>query len=88
LIRKKNKELKNVINKWKIYANFLIAEFQSADTEIIDDEEFQYLKQMKEIKDVYKVAFDNMKSYKAEVEHLTKLVDRCREKLLSDFDNW
>ncbi len=65
-----------------------LAEFQSDDTEIIDDEEFEYLKRVKDLKQQYRDAYDQLKQNRTEVDYLSRSVDRCREKLILDFETW
>lgn len=64
------------------------AEFQSEEAEIIDDEEFQYLKKVKDLKQLYREAYDQLKQTRSEVDYLSRVVDRCREKLILDFESW
>ena len=58
------------------------------NTEIIDEEEYEYINKMKELKITYKEVFSQLQSSKGEIDYLTHVVDRCREKLISEFDQW
>ncbi|XP_055959381.1 kinesin-like protein KIF9 [Patella vulgata] len=55
---------------------------------IISEEEFNTIKQLKEMKQSYRVNFDELKNLKSEVQYCQKLVDQCRQKLIQEFDNW
>lgn len=68
--------------------SFDLVEFHSDDAEIVDDEEFQYIKRTRELKQVYRDNYDLLRSTKSEIDYLTRLVERCREKLLQDFELW
>lgn len=56
--------------------------------EVLSEEEFQSLKQLKQLKNDYRLKFDEHKSLKNEIFYCQKLVDQCRQKLIQDFDNW
>lgn len=43
---------------------------------------------MKDMKNKYREAFDQFKDAKTEADYLSKVVDRCREKLLLEFESW
>lgn len=73
--------LRNLIDKKKQDRAFkgrnnelsqLQAENQNEDSEVIDDEEFQYVKQIKDLKQVYREAYDALKGMKSEIEFITK----------------
>ncbi|CAH1788426.1 unnamed protein product [Owenia fusiformis] len=55
---------------------------------IITEEEFLEIKKLKELKHSYKVDFEELKSLKSEVQYCQKLVDQCRQRLITEFDAW
>lgn len=56
------------------------------ETEVIDEEEFAFFKQLKEQKATYRAAFEELRSVKDETAYLSQLVDKCRHKLMSGFE--
>lgn len=50
--------------------------------EVLSEEEFQSLKQLKQLKNDYRLKFDEHKSLKNEIFYCQKLVDQCRQKLI------
>ena len=50
--------------------------------EVLSEEEFQSLKQLKQLKNDYRLKFDEHKILKNEVFYCQKLVDQCRQKLI------
>jgi hypothetical protein len=67
---------------------FCSAEFQNDEAEIIDEEEFQFIQQLRLAKQTYKEAFDQLKEVKGAIDYIQKSVDRNREKTIADFDAW
>jgi len=55
---------------------------------IIGEEEFVEVKHLKDLKQNYRSAYDDLKNLKAEVQYCQKLVDQCRQRLIQEFDNW
>jgi len=55
---------------------------------VIDEEEFSLIKELKELKTKYRSGFDEVKAIKSEVQYCQKLVDQCRERLITEFDVW
>ena len=49
---------------------------------IISEEEYLEIKKVKELKDVYREHFEELRSTKAEVQYCQKLVDQCRQRLI------
>ncbi|XP_065834553.1 kinesin-like protein KIF9 [Oscarella lobularis] len=63
-------------------------EQDDAGEEVIDEEEFAALKKLKELKVRYRVDYDDLKTVKSEIQYCQKLVDQCRQRLLSEFEKW
>ncbi|CAK8673389.1 unnamed protein product [Clavelina lepadiformis] len=55
---------------------------------VIDEEEFQLISQLKNLKQTYRHDYDELRNVKTEVEYCQKLVDQCRQKLVQEFDAW
>jgi len=57
-----------------------------SDSSIIDEEEFRYLTVLKETKQKYRDEFDALRLVRSDVDYCTRLVDQCRQKLMSEFE--
>jgi len=55
---------------------------------VIDEEEFALIKELKDLKSKYRSGFEEVKAIKSEVQYCQKLVDQCRERLITEFDVW
>lgn len=53
---------------------------------IISEAEYLEIKRVKDLKEVYKSSYDDLKAIKAEVQYCQRLVDQCRQKLLQGID--
>ncbi|XP_039609642.1 kinesin-like protein KIF9 isoform X1 [Polypterus senegalus] len=60
---------------------------EEGDT-IIDEEEFQLILKLKDLKASYRTHYDQLFSLRTEVQYCQHLVDQCRIRLLSEFDSW
>lgn len=58
------------------------------DNMIIDEEEFVWLNQLKELKQTYRKTYDSLKQVRADMDYCNKLVDQCRQKLMTEFEQW
>eukprot|EP00658_Telonema_sp_P-2_P020882 TRINITY_DN18285_c0_g1_i1.p1 TRINITY_DN18285_c0_g1~~TRINITY_DN18285_c0_g1_i1.p1 ORF type:complete len:617 (+),score=189.16 TRINITY_DN18285_c0_g1_i1:159-2009(+) len=58
------------------------------DTYVIDEEEYDAMRTIKECKADYRIQFDKLRSGKATVEALTASIRNSKEELLSSFDEW
>jgi len=55
---------------------------------VVDEEEFALVRTLKERKQAYRTAFEELKVCKSEVEYLNKLAEQARAKLILDFEAW
>lgn len=55
---------------------------------VIDEEEFNHLKNLKELKAKYRENYEELQNTKSEIMYCEKLVNQCRQRLLSEFDSW
>jgi len=55
---------------------------------VIDEEEYELISQLNQLKKAYRKDYNDLKNAKAEVEYCDKLVKQCRERLVREFDNW
>ena len=49
---------------------------------------FQLFQELKDLKAKYRSGFEEVKAIKSEVQYCQKLVDQCRERLITEFDVW
>uniref|UniRef100_H2ZA26 Kinesin-like protein n=1 Tax=Ciona savignyi TaxID=51511 RepID=H2ZA26_CIOSA len=55
---------------------------------VIDEEEFQLITQLKNLKQTYRHDYDELRNVKSEIEYCQKLVKQCTQRLVMEFDNW
>ncbi|KAM4706215.1 kinesin-like protein KIF9 [Rhinophrynus dorsalis] len=55
---------------------------------IIDEQEFMLVVRLKDLKKQYRADYDELQDLKAEVRYCQKLVDQCRQRLLTEFEVW
>uniref|UniRef100_A0A8C5MBL0 Kinesin-like protein n=1 Tax=Leptobrachium leishanense TaxID=445787 RepID=A0A8C5MBL0_9ANUR len=55
---------------------------------IIDESEFMLIIRLKDLKKQYRADYDELQDLKAEVQYCQKLVDQCRQRLLTEFEAW
>ncbi|XP_069501891.1 kinesin-like protein KIF9 [Ambystoma mexicanum] len=55
---------------------------------IIDEEEFNLIVRLKDLKKQYRAEYDELRDLKAEIQYCERLVDQCRKRLLTEFDVW
>lgn len=62
--------------------------FKDEPEEIIDEEELQLLRKMKQYKQEYREKFSVLKNVKGELAEAQMQTDVLKEKLISGFENW
>ncbi|NXN90628.1 KIF9 protein, partial [Bombycilla garrulus] len=55
---------------------------------IIDEEEFSLILNLKELNDEHRAGFTELQDLKAEIQYCQQLVDKCRKRLISEFEIW
>ncbi|NXM18115.1 KIF9 protein, partial [Ploceus nigricollis] len=55
---------------------------------IIDEEEFSLILKLKELKEEHRAGFAELQDLKAEIQYCQQLVDKCRKRLISEFEIW
>ncbi|XP_065601071.1 kinesin-like protein KIF9 [Cyrtonyx montezumae] len=55
---------------------------------IIDEKEFLLIMKLKDLKKEYRCSYAELRDLKAEIQYCQHLVDRCRNKLVSEFEIW
>ncbi|CAH2281813.1 kinesin KIF9 isoform X1 [Pelobates cultripes] len=55
---------------------------------IIDEKEFMLIIRLKDLKKQYRADYEELQDLKAEVQYCQKLVDQCRQRLLTEFEAW
>ncbi|XDV18035.1 hypothetical protein PO909_023819 [Leuciscus waleckii] len=64
-------------------------QFVSAEGEpVMEEAELSLLMQLKELKNRYRQAYEDLRCTKTEVSYCQHLVDRCRTRLLTEFESW
>lgn len=56
--------------------------------DIIGEDDFVLLTRGKELKRQYREHFENYKKLKSDIDHCGRLVDQCRQRLMTDFESW
>ncbi|CAN8185192.1 unnamed protein product [Coccothraustes coccothraustes] len=55
---------------------------------IIDEKEFSLILKLKELKEELRADFTELKDLKAEIQYCQHLVDKCRKRLITEFEIW
>ncbi|KAJ3301978.1 Kinesin-like protein kif9 [Kappamyces sp. JEL0829] len=62
---------------------------QTRDSDaIIDQQEYQEIAQLKTLKEHYKKVFAQLRPLRAEIDYCHRLTDQCRQKLMTEFEQW
>ena len=56
--------------------------------EIIDEEELQYMQQLKEVKKQYRENYESLKQVKTETNFIESTIDKLKSQLVSIFESW
>ncbi|NXB15823.1 KIF9 protein, partial [Rhagologus leucostigma] len=55
---------------------------------IISEKEFSLILKLKELKEEHRAGFAELQDLKAEIQYCQQLVDKCRKRLISEFEIW
>ncbi|NWQ67337.1 KIF9 protein, partial [Neopipo cinnamomea] len=55
---------------------------------IIDDKEFSLILRLKELKEEHRAGYAELQDLKAEIQYCQELVDKCRRRLILEFEIW
>ncbi|NXB11191.1 KIF9 protein, partial [Cnemophilus loriae] len=55
---------------------------------IINEKEFSLILKLKEMKEEHRAGFAELQDLKAEIQYCQQLVDKCRKRLISEFEIW
>ncbi|NWU11418.1 KIF9 protein, partial [Cephalopterus ornatus] len=55
---------------------------------IIDEKEFSLILKLKELKEEHRAGYAELQDLKAEIQYCQQLVDKCRRRLISEFEIW
>ncbi|XP_041046599.1 kinesin-like protein KIF9 isoform X1 [Carcharodon carcharias] len=55
---------------------------------VIDEDEFNLIMQLKDLKHQYRHDFDTLRDLRVELQYCQRLVDQCRLRLLTEFNIW
>lgn len=100
--KKKAKELSSSVNSLRDEINetgatletrkqerLELGEFRTDEGQIvIDEDEFKLLRKVKDLKSRYRRDYEELLNTKSEVTYCEKLVNQCRHRLVTEFDNW
>ena len=56
--------------------------------EIIDEEELQYMQQLKEVKKQYRENYESLKQVKTETNFIESTIEKLKSQLVSIFESW
>lgn len=64
-------------------------EFRTDDGQVvIDEDEYELLRKVKDLKSTYRRDYEDLLNTKSEVMYCEKLVNQCRHRLVTEFENW
>ena len=64
-------------------------EFRTEDGQlVIDEDEYELLRKVQQLKADYRRDYEELLNTKSEVSYCEKLVNQCRQRLVSEFENW
>uniref|UniRef100_A0A671F1G1 Kinesin-like protein n=1 Tax=Rhinolophus ferrumequinum TaxID=59479 RepID=A0A671F1G1_RHIFE len=63
-------------------------EYENKGLMIIDEEEFQLILKLKDLKKQYRTEYQDLRDLRAEIQYCQHLVEQCRHRLLTEFDVW
>ncbi|NWR38623.1 KIF9 protein, partial [Tachuris rubrigastra] len=55
---------------------------------IIDEKEFSLILKLRELKEEHRAGYAELQDLKAEIQYCQELVDKCRRRLISEFEIW
>ena len=58
------------------------------EAEVIDEEELNKLKELKDLKKLYRDAFNNLKNKKREAQYTQQAIDNAKQQLVEGFESW
>ncbi|XP_040850846.1 kinesin-like protein KIF9 isoform X3 [Ochotona curzoniae] len=63
-------------------------QYESKGMLVVDEEEFQLILKLKDLKKQYRSEYKDLLDLRAEIQYCRRLVDQCRHRLLTEFDIW
>ncbi|XP_069907131.1 kinesin-like protein KIF9 isoform X3 [Oryctolagus cuniculus] len=63
-------------------------EYEAKGLLVVDEEEFQLILKLKDLKKQYRGEYKDLLDLRAEIQYCRRLVDQCRHRLLMEFDIW
>jgi kinesin family protein 6/9 len=58
------------------------------EKQVIDEEEYAMISSIKTLRENYDSLYDHLKALRSEIDYGTHLVDQCRQKFMSEFEQW
>ncbi|KAJ3093130.1 Kinesin-like protein kif9 [Quaeritorhiza haematococci] len=90
-VKRQIDSIKDIIEKKKYERKLrdgIRGDVNSSETSIIDEEEFVLLNNMKRLKQQYREQFDQLRQTRSDVEYCSRLIDQCRQRLMTEFEQW
>jgi len=81
-------EIKRQIDESKQQVDQIRSNKTEEEVDVIDEEEYSLIKQMKDLKKTYRDRFEKMKALKEETKLITQNIDQLRTRLVSEFEAW
>lgn len=94
--KKQAKDLAESINTAKIQIDDIKDRIESAKSSannsasqvILSQQEYQDIGKLKTLKANYKALYEQLRPLRADIEYCQKLTDQCRQKLMTEFEQW
>lgn len=80
--------IKRDIDTISINLDSLRAQKPGEEEDVIDEEEYSMIKQLKDLKKTYREKYDDLKKIKDEVNNISLAIDQSKQKLIYDFEGW
>ncbi len=83
------KEIDDCKEKLELKKKTIEEEEEEEDGEkILDEEEFNLIKTISELKSKYRIKYEMLQNLRSDVSYCDKIVNQCRQRLLSEFNAW
>ena len=87
-IKSQMDELKSILEAKNEARSALKSKGLTTGKIVLDEEEYDQMNQLKLLKESYKNAYNELKSIRSEIENNTAVVDHCRQKVMTEFEQW
>ena len=80
--------IKRIIDECKETVDNIRRNQGDNEEEVIDEEEFAFIKRLKDNKKLYRSNFDQMRALKEEINIIGQNIEYAKERLISEFEIW